>query len=80
MSAPRRRDRTRPAELVGLAGGVAVFVGLFVLLGTRQITLALIFSGVAFVVSLVVLAMLLLAATPRDGEEAGDDPDRPSGH
>ncbi len=68
---PSRRDRTKPAELIGLAGVMAVFVGLVVLMSTRQIELSLIFFGVAFIVALVGLAMLSLAAQPT-GEEKFD--------
>lgn len=68
---PSRRDRTRPAELIGLAGAMAIFTGLVVLLSTRQVELTLIFLGVAFIVSLVGLAMLTLAVGPT-GEEQLD--------
>jgi hypothetical protein len=63
MSAkPSRRDRFRPAELVGLAAVVGLFAGLVVLLTTRDIGLAVIFLGVAFIASLLILAMLALVA------------------
>ena len=71
MAAPNKRDRTRPAELLGLSAILAVFAGLVVLMSTRDVILALIFAGVAFIVSLVVLAMLALAVTPT-GEEQAD--------
>ena len=47
MTAPSRRDRTRPLELLGLSGVFAVFVGVVVLISTREIVLALIFAGIA---------------------------------
>lgn len=76
MTEPSRRDRMRPLELVGLALGIAVFVGGGALLATRQWLLALEFAGGAFILSLVVLAMLLLASSPIEpgppGEEDGD--------
>lgn len=80
MTEPSRKDRTRPAELLILSGIIAVFVGLIVLMSTRQWVLALIFAGVGFILALVVLAMLALAVRP-DGEEQLDldDQDR-SGH
>ena len=80
MTEPSRKDRTRPAELLIISGGIAVFVGLIVLMSTRQWILALIFTGVGFILALVVLAMLALAVRP-DGEEQLDldDQDR-SGH
>lgn len=71
MSEPARRDRTRPLELLGLSGAFGLFTGLVVLLSTRDLVLALIFAGVAFIVGLVVLAMLALAVRP-SGEEQLD--------
>jgi len=62
---PSRRDRTRPAELLGLAAVFALFVGGGVLLSTREWLLALVFAGGSFVVSIVILATLQLA-TSRD--------------
>jgi hypothetical protein len=62
MSAPRpsRRDRARPLHLVGFALAIAVFTGLIVLAGSREMGSALIFTGVAFVAALVLLAMFAL--------------------
>lgn len=89
MAAPSRRDRTRPAELLGLSAIFAVFVGLVVLMSTREVVLALIFAGIAFIVSLVVLAMLALAVRPDKDEKLdllsqdADEQDRgqdPKGH
>lgn len=68
---PSRRDRTRPGELIALSAGMGLFVGLVVFMSTRQLELALIFLGVAFIVSLVGLAMLALAVRPT-GEEQLD--------
>ena len=69
MAAPSRRDRSRPAELLGLSAVFAVFVGLVVLMSTRELVLALIFLGIAFIVSLVGLAMLSLAVRPDKDEK-----------
>lgn len=71
MSKPSRRDRTRPLELLGLSGVLGLFAGLVVFMSTRELVLALIFLGIAFIVSLVVLAMLSLAVQPT-GEEKSD--------
>ncbi|HEY4153275.1 MAG TPA: ABC transporter ATP-binding protein, partial [Pseudolysinimonas sp.] len=70
---PTRRDRMRPAELVGLAAAFGIFTGLVVGLATREWILALIFFGVVFIVSLVVLAMLSLAVIPADEKLPGHD-------
>lgn len=66
---PSRRDRLRPLEFLIIALVVSVFIGLVVLGSTRQWLLALIFFGVAFVVTLVVIAMLSLAVKPDDAEK-----------
>ena len=71
---PRRpsiRERTRPAELLGIAGVLAVFTALISFMASREIVLSLIFGGLAFIVSLVVLAMLALSVAP-DGEERAE--------
>jgi len=81
MAAPSRRDRARPVELLGLSGIFAVFVGLVVLMSTRELVLALIFLGIAFIVSLVGLAMLSLAVRPDKDEQLDlDEQDRGEGH
>ncbi|HEX3678533.1 MAG TPA: hypothetical protein VHU90_02330 [Galbitalea sp.] len=77
---PSRRDRFRPVELLVMAGGVAIFVGLVVAGSIRDIETGAIFAGIAFIVSLVVLATLAITTRP-DAEERRDidDQDR-SGH
>ena len=85
MSAPSRRDRTRPLELLGLSAVLGAFAFLVVLMSTREIVLSLIFFGIAFIVCLVVLAMLALAMRPTGEEridlhEQDDEQDRRSGH
>ena len=79
MTEPTRRDRTRPAELLGLSAVIAVAVGIVTAFSTKSLLLAAEFGGVAFIVALVVFAMLLLAVSPkRPDDDAGDDP--PSAH
>ena len=77
---PSRRDRFRPAELLVMAAGVAIFVGLVVAGSIRNIETGAIFGGIAFIVSLVVLATLAITTRP-DAEERRDidDQDR-AGH
>jgi hypothetical protein len=68
---PSRRERFRPAELIGLSFVVGLFAGLVVLFTARDLGLAVIFLGVAFIVSLVGFAMLALVAgdqTPPGGD------------
>ena len=77
---PSLRDRMRPLELLAMAGGIGIFVGLIVGLSTREWILAAIFCGVVFIVSLVVLAMLSLAVGPPTNTLPGGDEDGPTGH
>lgn len=71
MSKPSRRERLRPAELVGLSAGAALFVGVVAVLGTREVELALIFAGVAFILALLGFAMLALAESPPKDPQDG---------
>jgi hypothetical protein len=65
-----------------LAAIVAVFIGLVVLFSTRNLELAVIFLGVSFIVSLVVIAMLSLAVKPGEEEKLDlhEQDDEASGH
>lgn len=80
---PSRRDRFRPLELLGFSGVVAIFVGLIVLMSTRQANLTFIFGGISFIVTLMTLAMLSLTSKP-SGEERLDmrqqDREQDQGH
>ena len=87
MQEPSRRDRARPAELVGLSAVIAGFVGVVVLISTRDYqsgggpVLTFIAFGGTFIVALLMFAMLALAEKPnrrRNGERPAPD-DRPSG-
>ncbi len=69
MAGPSFRERTKPVELLVISGVLGIFAGLVVLMSTREIVLALIFLGIAFIVSLVVLAMLALAVAPTGDEK-----------
>lgn len=69
MTQPTMRERTRPAELLGLSGVLGAFAGLIVLMSTRDVVVALVFAGVAFIVSLVGIAMLALAVRPTGDEQ-----------
>ena len=65
-----RRDRMRPFEVIGLAVIVGVFTGIIALVATRNLTLAAIWLGVAFIAMLVLSATILLMIQPRKGELA----------
>jgi heme A synthase len=68
---PTRRQRLRPIELVVMAAIVGAFIGIVVLVATRDLPLASIFAGVAFILTLLLLAMLALVETsdPSDPSE-----------
>lgn len=83
MNQPSRRDRLKPVELLVLSGVMSLFVGLVVLLSTRDPILAAIFFGLAFIVVLVVMAMFSLSIKPNDAEQLEideEDSDHPKGH
>ena len=65
---PTRRDRFLPAELLGISGGLGVFVGLIVLIATREFILAGVALGIAFILSLVLIAQFALAFKPTASE------------
>jgi hypothetical protein len=71
---PSRRDRTLPLQLVGFALLIAVFTGLIVLAGSRELSSALVFTGIAFVVALVLLAMFALIEPGTGEHRPGDQP------
>ncbi len=89
MTCNIREDRLRPAELLGIAAALAAFVGLIVGLSTRPAdaqgwTVVVVFTGVAFIGALVMLAMLALSFKPNRDElqdmDEQDPPDRPTRH
>ena len=83
MTQPSKRDRLKPVELLVLSAILSLFVGLTVLLTTRDPILAAIFFGVAFIVVLVVMAMFSLSIKPNEMEQHeidDEDGDHPKGH
>ena len=80
MAKPNRKDATRPVELLAIAAGLSLFLGLVVFMATRELVLALIFTGVTFIIALVILAMLVLAIRPSGDEKLDIDEQDRSGH
>ena len=77
MTKPSLRDRLRPLELLGLSAILALFTGGVMIFTTRSWPIASIGFGVAFIVSVMVLAMLALVAKPDDAERLDiDEQDR----
>ncbi|WP_414171754.1 hypothetical protein [Clavibacter tessellarius] len=84
MTSNIRKDRMRPAELLGIAAALAAFVGLIVALSTRPAdgqgwTVVVVFTGVAFIGALVMLAMLALSFKPNRDEPPGHGRPGPPG-
>ena len=81
---PNRKDQLRPVELLAIAGVMALFVGIIVFMSTRDFTVTIVFTGVVFIVALVVLAMLALAVQPTGDEKLDileqDDEQKGRGH
>lgn len=77
---PTRRDRFRPLELILFSTILAVFAGVVVLATTRSPLLAVIFFGVAFIASLMMVALVGLGGKPSDEDLAArkdlQQPDR----
>lgn len=80
MTKSREFNALRPIEYVGLAGVVALFAGAIFLMVTRDLLMATVVVGGAFVIVVIGLAMMVLAMTPNkqpEGEwekpETGND-------
>lgn len=71
VTTPSRRDRFRPLELLSLSAVFGVFTGVVVLMSSREWAVAGISAGIAFIVTILVLSILMLATTP-DAEERRD--------
>ncbi|WP_241979889.1 hypothetical protein [Cryobacterium glaciale] len=68
----------KPAELLAISAGMALFVGVTILVTTRELMLSAIGLGVTFIVALVVIAMLVLGMKPNASEQT--DLDEQNGH
>lgn len=75
---PSRSERLKPAELLGFSGVLGVFAGLVVLFSSRSIVLALVFTVIAFILSVVVVALVGLGGKPSEEDnEARKDLNKP---
>ena len=54
MSEPSRREKLRPAELIGMSAIIGVVIGVITYFATRDLLVAVEVLGGAFIVSLVV--------------------------
>jgi uncharacterized membrane protein YkgB len=69
MNVPSRKDRLRPLEFLLIAGVLALFAGLIVLVTVREPILAIVSFGIAFIATLVTIALLELATKPNAAEK-----------
>lgn len=60
-----RSEKSRPLELVGLSAVVAVFIGAIVMMVTKNFQMSAVFAGTAFIVTVLLMAMLVLATSPQ---------------
>ncbi|MGO2660449.1 ABC transporter ATP-binding protein [Mycetocola reblochoni] len=80
---PSRREILKPVELIVISAILGVFTGLITLMSTRDVIFALIAFGIAFIVSLVGIAMFALSVKPDDLErndirlQDGDEDNKP---
>jgi hypothetical protein len=70
---PTRSEILKPVELVGISAVMGLFVGLTILLATRNWALSSIALGITFIVALVVIAMLALGMKPTAAEKSDLD-------
>ena len=77
---PTRSEILKPIELVAISAGMGLFVGLTILLATRNWALSSIALGITFIVALVVIAMLALGMKPDAAEKSDlDEQNHPGG-
>lgn len=78
---PSKRERTRPAELLGLSAVIGIFVALVTVLSSRDLVLGAIAFGVTFILSIVTFATLALTVGASAEEKIDlDEQDRGQGH
>lgn len=70
---PSMRDRLKPLELVGFAAVLAAFAGFIVAIATRDFALRVpIAAGSAFIIALLVLALLGLSVKPNPEDKINE--------
>ena len=83
---PTRREIMRPVQLLGLAFVAAIFSGVITLVSMgafqsipredveRAVVVALVVAGIAFIATLVIIALLMLAVDPAQVSKRVDRP------
>lgn len=78
QNTPSRSERLKPAELLGFSGVLGLFAGLVVIFSTRSIVLALVFTVIGFILSVLVVALVGLGGKPSaEDDEARKDLGKP---
>jgi hypothetical protein len=78
---PTRSEILKPIELVAISAVMGLFVGLTILLATRNWALSSIALGITFIIALVVIAMLALGMKPNAAEKSDlDEQDQNGDH
>ena len=67
---PTRSEILKPVELVAISAAMGLFVGLTILLATRNWALSSISLGITFIIALVVIAMFTLSMKPDEAEKS----------
>lgn len=80
METPSLRDRLRPLELLSISAVIGLFTGLVILLTSRELWLAGIGFGVAFILGVMTIALLALSAKPNAAEQIDLEEQNRSGH
>lgn len=80
MEKPSIRERLRPFELLGISAVIGLFTGLVILLTTREWWLAGIGFGTAFILAVMMIALLALSAKPNAAEQSDLDEQNRSAH
>ena len=65
---PTKRERLKPLELLLISGLMGLFTGLIVLMSSRDLILSATWFGLTFIITVVVMAMFVLAAKPNKNE------------
>lgn len=70
---PTRRQKLKPYEYLAFAAASGLFIGLIVMMSVRDLSLALVFGGIGFIATLLLIATLMLTVKPKGRSSADLD-------
>ncbi|MBC7442368.1 MAG: hypothetical protein H7311_07580 [Ramlibacter sp.] len=70
---PGRSELMKPKEIFGFSGVMALFLGVVVLMSTRDVLLSLFGTAVTFVIVLAVILLLVRTMKPNTAEKTDTD-------